>query len=236
MKPNSKYLETIAKEGTWEEIQPSQISMDEINRVKYGIGSMKTNIIGIAAQHKSLNKFPREFYSREGILAKNDNGETPLHFICSRAKCEILCIPKKFITEEIIVTENKDGTTPLHYLSFHGNLKLVEGLEPNLLRDKNLEKSNKHGLSALDFALLSLKGALTNLSYPPLDKENQRVKIETSLRLILSRVSSKFLKEQLNLPLDSKLYKEKSDMVKRELLKRDVIQEIQTKANSLELS
>jgi hypothetical protein len=214
------YLETIAKNGSWESLtqrELSQLTMPVINTTSYGTGSMKTNLIGVAAQAHKLNKFPKHLFSQEGLIAANEEKETALHFICHRKQIEH--VPTNLLREKDLLQPNKDGSTPLHYLAFHGEL---HKLEKKFLQSKNLEKPNRYDLTCLDFALAARYGFSAGL-IP--SNHNQKKGERDPIKEVLKRLSEEFLKSQLNLPKESKLYKEKTRAIHLELTKRKVMKD-----------
>jgi hypothetical protein len=241
-----KDLEILAKTGTWENIDETKISLDEVNKMLYGVGCMKTNLIGVAAQNGKLDKLPKNFLNYEGLVQGNKTGETPMHFVCSKLNNQLDHIPKNFITITTLLLPNENSTTPLHYLALHGNLQKV-GLP--LLTPENLRLKNKHGLNSLDFLIYGLKGnsfsiihgvSPTSLpsspSYKGEPKEARlRLKFESQIRWVLSQFPESWLKEELPKEKTNKIYEEKTHEIRQELKRRALLKSIKEKQNCLEI-
>jgi hypothetical protein len=228
----TKDLEHLAKNGTWEKIDISKITQDAINEPIHGVGAMKTNIIGIAAQYQKIDKFPNSLLSKKGLLTPNETGETPMHFICSKANHQLEHLANDIVNEETLLINNKDLTTPFHYLSFHGNLL---DIDKKFLTQKNLELPNNHGLTPLDFSLFAINGEFAALPYPPKDRDKRFKKIACQINTIMGLLSDQFLKTQIKLPKDSKFYNEKSSILKAELARRSLRKKWKESSKCLEI-
>lgn len=232
MQSLNSYLQQITKDGSWESVDISTITAETINLVAYGAGSMKTNLIGLAAQHKKLDKFPQNLINKEGLISPNESGETPMHFIASSENSQLDYIPLTMMNEELLLLPNNDGTTPFHYIAYHGNL---QKLGKDYLISKNLELTNKNGLTSLDYAIFDLN----ELSLPLMRKNSamnkRNIRIESQVRFIVSKLSTNFLKAQLKLPANSKFYAKKAKVIKPELTKREVLKDISNPNQCLEI-
>jgi ankyrin repeat protein len=233
-------LEEIAKLGNWKDVEIRSLPKRAVNDIYYGVGCMKTNAIGVAAQSSTIDKIPKELFSKEGLTTPNESGETPIHFICSRANHQLAHLPKKYLTQELLLIKNKDLTTPLHYLAFHGNLLDLRDLIDNnqnqeVLSSNNLELLNSKNLCTLDFAIYSLKGTTSGLAYPPKDKNKRIKKIKEQIKYIIWNVKIDFLKSQLQLPKDTKFYDEKRALISAEIARRNVVKDITKNQSEFEL-
>jgi ankyrin repeat protein len=213
------YLGTIAKNGSWDEIDYSKISKGTVNRVFYGLLTKKTNLIGIAAQNKKLDKFPKELLNKEGLSCANQDGETALHFICSNNQLKF--IPPEFLDEENLLKANNFGTTPINSLCYLGQLSQ---LPKELISDKTLSADYFKKHSCLDFTLFALED--NSVTAKP---ERNQEHLKKQMELIISKLSRKSLEKELDSGTESICYQKKVTLVKKELIQRKLMKEVKEK-------
>jgi hypothetical protein len=219
------YLGTIAKTGSWAEIDCSTLTKETVNKVFYGLLTKKSNLIGIAAQHQKLDKFPKNLLNQEGLSSANQDGETALHFICSNNQLKF--IPKEFLNEENLLQPNNFGTTPMHILCHLGYL---DQLPRNLITDKLLCGSNNNKHSCLDFNLFALED--NSVTANP---ERNREHLKAQMELIVSRLNQESLKKELEIGTTSACYQKKVKLVKRVLAQKIILESLTKENSSLEI-
>jgi hypothetical protein len=219
------YLGTIAKNGSWGEIDVSKISKQTVNKVFYGLLTKKANLIGIAAQNQKLDKFPKDLLNKEGLSCANQDGETTLHFICSNNQLKF--VPQEFLDEENLLKANNSGTTPMDILCYHGYLSQ---LPSKVISDKTLSADYFKKHSCLDFTLFALED--NSVTANPEKNENH---LKKQVELIISKLSKKSLEREPSVGTESACYKKKVTLVKQELSKRLVIENLNKKSQNIEI-
>lgn len=220
------YLGTIAKTGDWDSIDISKISKNTVNKVFYGLLDNKTNLIGLAAKHSNLSKFPKELLNEEGLSSSNSDGKSALHLICENNQLKF--IPNKFLNETNLNLPDNLGTTPMHVLSLLGYLSQLPN---NLITDKLLSNQNKNGHNCLDFCIF----ALEDLSATGNPEKNQ-TSLKTQLNLVLSKLKTITLKKELPLHSPKEIsfcYKEKTKLIKKELSHRTILEHLKKEDKSI---
>jgi hypothetical protein len=219
------YLGTIAKTGSWAEMNYSTLTKETINKVFYGLLTKKTNLIGIAAQNKKLDKFPKELLNKDGLSCANQDGETALHFICSNNQLKY--VPPKFLSEENLLKANNSGTTPMDILCYHGYLSQ---LPEKLISDKTLSADYFKKHSCLDFTLFALEDNLVTAN-----PEKNGDHLKRQMELIISKLSKKSLEREPSIGTESACYGKKVKLVKQEISKRLLIENLCKRNQHIEI-
>lgn len=223
---NTKYkIQDIATSGRWD-----LINLKDANIPKIKPGQL--SLLGLAAQAKKLENFPKELISPEALNCYNGVGETPMHFIASSG--DINLIPKELITKENISKPNHDGTTPIHYGAHCLNLHLIP---KEFITSENLILKNNHGYSTLDYIIFAETEArcMQNLQ----ERQKHIKKVNNHLNLILSKLDTKTLQEQSKEnPLEAvsiAMLKKKKKIIKDELVKRMINEQIIANSQTIDI-
>jgi ankyrin repeat protein len=218
-----------SKTGNWSEINTSEISLDLVNHLSYEGGNLLHN----AAREGQLKNFPKCLLNKEGLLTKDEMGNTVLHIAAKFDELDV--IPKSLMTLENLEHPNKEGNTVFHYATTRGSLW---ELPQDLLTDRTLSLTNNKGKSSLDSAMdafypnrktlrteimkKTIKLILKNLGDSRLQYVlNQYQKDIDQYQEIQSSIGSKTGKIETETLLQEKLLKKK--LITKEILERSLV-------------
>jgi hypothetical protein len=209
--------------GNWEDVDLSTINHEQVNQLQLIKKHKYSNLIGLAAQAKTLHKFPRELINPEGLTKKNHVNETAIHFATDGKQIEY--IPQDLLTSENISQCSMDGTSPIHYAII--NLCL-DKFPTELLTSEVLQKVNKTGLSALDFAVFC-ENELSKANPNEKRRDQHKIMYE-QVSLIISKMDTEYLTSYTKNTKLSKVYREKlTTLIDREIAMRTAPDPIEEK-------
>jgi hypothetical protein len=180
----NKSLENAASSGNWENINISTITHEMLAKRDDKANSLSH----IATKNGMLNKIPKELMTDDIWLQENKVGNSVMHL--AAAKNEFHLVPKHLITEDNLLTINNRGLTIMDVLSTNMD---INALPKELLSDRTLGRTDgEEGPS--------LQKVISAMTYAKILLLNDRLKmLERNLKTILSFLSTKNLKEHLEL-------------------------------------
>jgi hypothetical protein len=215
---NSSFLHTCATTCELNKIPQSLITKQRILKQKT-LG--KENVIHYAAHYGCLNQIPSEFLTQETMSITSTYGETPLHSAADGGKLNL--VPQEFLTQENLEKEDNWGTV-FHKAAINCTF---DTFPKNFLTEKNLlVKGISAGISPI--VLLAHKCSEPNTGH---SKHGDAVKQFTYLAKTLSNKNLEALKKELTRgEWDNAL-----EILKKENLRRDFLENIQNSSKNLEI-
>lgn len=219
---DKKHLEELAMTGNWSEKIIKRVRLEHINGLDYGLGHKKTNLLGLSAQFKTLDKLPKEFFNPEGLDACNGVEETVIHYAAMHNQ---LCyIPKEFLNEKNLNAPNIEGTTPINYACLH---LCLHQIPRELISRDSLIKTNDHGLNAFDFSLYAYFDIWEkSINIDCYDLKENRSQFNTQVKIILTKLTDKDIKDYYKVAKESSaspINNQKKEILRGETLKRKLL-------------
>ncbi len=231
---DKEQLEELAMTGEWSESITKQLTPNQLNKLQYGLGHKKTNLLGLSAQFKTLDKLPKDLFHPDGLKVSNGVGESVIHHAAMHNQ---LChIPRELLNEENLNSPNSEGTTPIHYTCLHLCLNQVP---PELVSRKSLIKPNHHGLNALDFSLYAYFDIWEkDRDISPEDLKENELQVNEQIKIILSKLTDKDIKDYYKITKEkpaSPLNNKKTYILKRETEKRKLLRGLEKTEDDIEV-
>jgi hypothetical protein len=215
---NSSFLHTCATTCELTKIPQNLITKERILKQKT-LG--KENVIHYAAHYGCLNQIPSEFLTQKTMTMTSNYGETPLHSATDGGKLDL--VPKEFLTQENLEKEDNWGTV-FHKAAINCTF---DSFPKEFLTEKNLTaKSLSSEVSPI--LILAHKCSEPNTNH---SKRGDAVKQFTSLIKKLSEENLEALKKELT----RGEWENAITIVKKEILKRDFLKNIQNTNQNLEI-
>ena len=168
-----------ARSGYWGEVDMTKTTPQMINDFYY---EGKTPL-HLAALEGQLKKVPKEFLTKEGLLALDSKKNSVLHLAAQSQELHI--IPKELLTEENLEKQNIGGNTVIHYAAMRGCLKYIP---KEYLTDRSISLVNNSGKNSLDYAFEQ---------YHPSRKDSLNKSIKKGIDLMISKLGNERLKNYI---------------------------------------
>lgn len=171
--------------------------------------------------NEQANRIPQELWTREALLYQDDSKITPLHLI---TRCSGDLIPKDITINDLLILD-EEGNTPLH------NWCLAPGTDWALIPNKYLTKESLESTGGnLRQTVLEKLLNRYKKEYPIPNRDDLNILMNSKISYALKQIDTSKLKELLK-DYDRPVTK----LIKEEMCKRKLIQEVKTKGEPLEI-
>jgi len=211
----AKIIHLLAKDAQFKDI-PKDILTEELLTTK---GRLGESVYHVLAKNNKLHFLPKKLLTTRGLIIADNNGWTPLHTITQKSA---FSVPKNIKLKDLLVKDYR-GITPLHtWASGSGWVNIPkEFLTKETLQLEDTSKQTPFTHVAKQF------------QYEPKYKNSEVFKVLLAqFTHILSHTDKSQLKAAINNP---NIHKGTMPLIKGEIVKRKLLEEMRKKEQSIEL-